>query len=181
MEFCAVHLDCLPLDFVQFAHHCDVLSTGRSLPRQQDFSLADVMWLDGRVYEIDVLGRYPDYYFRKFGIFWQIAYGEDFAGHWLSEIELRTPKLDALREQYDAVVAGRAPLINRSRLVWPGEAEIGLDRLMIPFTLDGENVSQIVVAAHFDADPRDLISLHGTGLPQLVMEDSPQYLLPMAG
>jgi hypothetical protein len=180
MESCTVHPDCLPLDFLQFAHHCEVLSDGRPLPRQQDFSLTDVMWLDGRIYEIDVLGSFPDYYFRKFGIFWQAVYGENFAGHWLSEIELRTTKLDALRAQYDQVVSQRAPQINRSRLIWPDEAEITLDRLMIPFTLDGETVSQIVVAAHFDSELSDLMVLHGSGLPQLVMEEGPQFLLPLA-
>ena len=180
MEFCTVYAERLPLDFLQFAHHCEVLGAGRLLPRQQDFSLADVTWLDGRVCEVDVLGNHPDYYFRKFGIFWQASYGEDFAGHWLSEIELRTDKLDVLRGQYDAVVNECMPLVNRLRLIWPGEAEIDLDQLMIPFTLDGETVSQIVIAAHFDADPRDLISLHGTGLPEIEIEDCPQSMLSIA-
>lgn len=181
MEYRTLNPDFLPLDFLQFAHHCEVLCEGRELPRQQDFSLADVAWLDGRIYEVDVLGRLPDYYFRKFGIFWQALYGEDATGHWLSEIELRTEKLDAMRAQYDRVVQTRAPLANRSRLIWPGETEVTLDRLMIPFTLDGVSVSQIVVAAHFDVDPADLMFLHGTGLPKVVIEDGPQYVLPLAG
>jgi hypothetical protein len=171
----------MPLDFLEFAHHCELLSEGRTLPRQQDFSMADVSWLFGRLYELDVHpGAGPDFYFRTFGIFWQALYGEDFSGRWLSEFELRTDKLDALRAQYDQVVTSRAPLSCRSRLIWPDDVEITFDRLLIPFTLDGETVSQIVVAAHYDADVEDLVYFRGEGLPHVIVEEPELIELPLA-
>ena len=178
MNFHALNPESLSLDFLELVHHCEMLSDGRVLPRQQDFSLADVSWLYGRLYELDVMDLGPDYYFRVFGIFWQAIYGEDFAGRWLSEIELRTTKLNPLRPLYDRIIASRQPLLNHSRLIWPGEAEIGFERLMVPFSLDGETVSQIVVAAHYDAEVEDMVFYHGSGLPQLIVEETVQ--LPLA-
>jgi hypothetical protein len=180
MKFDGLHPETFPLDFLEFAQHCELLSEGRMLPRQQDFSLADVSWLYGRLYELDVLDIGPDYYFRMFGIFWQAVYGEDFTGRWLSEIELRTDKLNSLRTQFNHVAKSRAPLASRTRLIWPGEAEIMFERLLVPFTLDGETVSQIVVAAHYDTDVEDLVFFRGEGLPRLIIEEPDQIVLPFA-
>jgi hypothetical protein len=180
MRFDALHPETMPLDFLELAKHCELLSDGRTMPRQQDFSLADVSWLIGRLYELDVHHAVPDFYFRTFGIFWQALYGEDFTGRWLSEFELRTDKLDALRPQYDRVVTSREPVMCRSRLVWPDDVEISFDRLLVPFSLDGETVSQIVVAAHYDADVEDLVYFRGEGLPQLIVDDQEPIPLQLA-
>jgi hypothetical protein len=180
MRFDALHPESMPLDFLEFANHCELLSEGRLLPRQQDFSVADVPWLYGRMYEVDVLDIGPDFYFRTFGIFWQAVYGADFTGRWLSEIELQTDKLDALRMQYDHVVTTRGPVTCRTRLLWPDAAEITVERLLVPFTLDGETVSQIVVAAHYDAEVEDLVFFRGEGLPQVCIEGLEPIQLSLA-
>lgn len=177
MVFASLDYQTTPLDFLQLAQHCEMLSDGEKMPRQQEFSLADVPWLYGRLYEVDVLENGRDYYFRAFGIFWQALLGADFTGAWLSELEARTSKLNALRHCYNRVVTTRAPVGGACKLIWPGQAELVFERLLIPFTLDGSTVSQIIVAAHYDADAEDMIFYRGQGLPQMVpLDESPAEL-----
>jgi hypothetical protein len=171
MNFSTLDSQASPQDFLELARHCDLLSAGRAMPRQQDFSVASVSWLHDRIYRLDVLNDGADYLFRSFGIFWQAAYGEDFVGKWLSEVEAFTDKLNALRAVLDHVVAARAPLACNSKLVWPGRAEFAFDRLMVPFTLDDQSVSQILVLAHCDDATEDHLFEPRFGLPILTFDD----------
>ncbi len=174
MDFSGLDPKTAPLSFVELARHCDVLSEGRQMPRQQDFSLREVPWLYGRLYHIDVLGHGADYLFHDFGIFWQAIYGDDLTGRRLSEIEAAASNLDALRGQFDRIVASRAPVACKGKLVWPRQRVITYDRLLIPFTVDGVNVSRIIVAAYCDEAAEEMVFYRGEGLPRLVIIETEQ-------
>lgn len=170
MDFSTLDPKTAPLSFLAFAQHCEMLSDGRPMPRQQDLSLREVPWLFGRLYRIDVLEGGADYLFHDFGIFWQAIYGDDLTGRRLSEIEAAASNLDALRGQFDSIVASRAPVACKGKLVWPRQKEITYERLLIPFTVDGVSVSRIVVAAYCDETAEDMVFYRGEGLPRLVIE-----------
>lgn len=172
-------LDCqsAPLDILQFAQHCEALADGRTMPRQQDFSLADVPWMLGRLYEADVLENGADYYCRKLGIYWQAIVGSDFTGKWLSELKVYWPLANMLHAQLDRVVRSRAPVSARGRLVWPNREPVHYHRLMVPFSLDGTSVTQIVGVAHFNDEAEDIIFSHNDGPPRVeLLEDDPLVL-----
>lgn len=174
MDFTTLDRATAPLDLVEFVRHCELLSDGRLMPREQDFSPREVPWLLGRLYNIEVLDGGADYLFRDFGIFWQAIYGEDLTGRKLSEIETAGSNLDALRGQYDGIVESRAPVACKGKLVWPKQKAITYDRLLIPFTVNGVDVSRIVVAAHYDDAAEEMVFYRGEGLPRLVIIDTEQ-------
>ncbi len=179
MDFSDLMHGAAPPDFVEFANYCDLLSGGRLMPREQDFNITDVPWLFGRLYLINVLEGGADYRFDAFGIFWQAIYGEDLTGHRLSFLEAASDSLQALRSQLDRIVATCAPVLNVGRLVWP-EQVIVFDRLSIPFSADGVNVSKIVVAAHYDDYTEDMVFRRGEGVPKLEIEEPKRPFLAEA-
>ncbi len=176
MDFATLDRATAPLDFVEFVRHCELLSDGRLMPRQQDFTASEVPWLFGRLYLIDVLDHGADYLFHDFGIFWQAIYGDDLTGRKLSDIEAAGSNLDALRGQFDRIVDTREPVACKGKLVWPRQRVITYDRLLMPFTVNGVDVSRIVVAAHYDEQAEDMVFYRGEGLPRLVIIDD----VPMA-
>jgi hypothetical protein len=170
MDFAAICEASTRADMVRLVKHCEALAGPGEMPNQRDFRPADVAWLLGRIYLIDVLDSGVDYCFRLFGTFWEIMYGADLTGRLLSEIEA-TGKLYALRGDYDMVVAMRTPFFHPGKLVWPNQKSIKYERLLIPFSRDDDQVSLILVAAGCDAPLDELILCRGKGgLPRLVLD-----------
>ena len=169
MDFTGVYKVSARADILRLARHCDALAGTRPMPHRQDLHPADVTWLLGRLYLIDVLDGGADYSFRLFGIFWEKMYGMDLTGQRLSEIET-TGRLAALRGDYDTVVASSEPLFHPGRLVWPNKKSIHFERLLIPFSDDNGRVSLILTAAGCDVSLDDLVLHRGKGLPRLVLD-----------
>jgi hypothetical protein len=169
MDFTAIYRASARADILRLARHCDALAGTHELPLRRDFRPADVTWMLGRIYLIDVLDDGADYCFRLFGIFWEKMYGTDVTGRRLSEIE--ATGLAALRGDYDAVLAARAPLLHPGKLVWSNQKSIHFERLLIPFAGDNGQVSLILVAAGCDVSLDDLVLYRGKGgLPRLVLD-----------
>ena len=169
MDFTAVYKVSARADILRLARHCDALAGTREMPLRRDFRPADVSWLLGRIYLVDVLDGGADYSFRLFGIFWEKMYGTDVTGQRLSEIEA-TGRLAALRGDYDTVVAARQPLFHPGTLVWPNQRSIRFERLLVPFSGDSGQVSLILVGAGCDVPIDDLVLHKGQGLPRLILD-----------
>ncbi len=169
MDFAAIYKKSARVDMVRLAKHCDALAGTREMPHRRDLRPADVSWMLGRFYLIDVLNGGADYCFRLFGTFWEKMYGADLSGQRLSEIEA-TGRLTALRGDYDTVVATRAPFLHPGKLVWPDQKSISYERLLIPFSDDNGQVSLILAAAGCDVSLDDLVLYRGKGLPRLVLD-----------
>ena len=169
MDFTAVYKASARADILRLARYCDALAGTRQMAHRREFNPADVTWLLGRIYLIDVLDGGADYSFRLFGIFWEKMDGADLTGQRLSEIEA-TDRLAALRGDYDTVVATRAPLFHPGRLVWQNQKSIHFERLLFPFSDDNGQVSLILVAAGCDVSFDDLVLYRGKGLPRLVLD-----------
>ena len=171
MDFAAVYKASARADILRLARHCDALAGTHEMPLRRDLRPADVTWLLGRIYLIDVLDGGADYCFRLFGIFWEKMYGSDLTGQRLSEIEA-AGRLTALRGDYDTVLAARAPFFHPGKLVWPNQKSIHYERLLIPFSDDSGQVSLILAAAGCDVSLDDLVLHRGRGqeLPRLVLD-----------
>jgi hypothetical protein len=169
MDFTAVYKVSARADILRLARHCDALAGTRQMPHRRDLHPADVTWLLGRLYLIDVLDGGADYSFRLFGIFWEKMYGMDLTGQRLSEIEA-AGRLTALRGDYDTVVAAREPIFHPGALVWPNQKAIRYERLLVPFAGDDGQVSLILAAAGCDVSLDDLVLFRGKGLPRLVLD-----------
>ena len=172
MDFTEIYKATARADILRLAKHCDALAGTQPLPRRRDLRPAQMTWILGRLYLIDVLDGGGDYSFRLFGIFWEKMYGTDLTGNRLSAIE-GAGQLTVLRSDYDAVVAARAPALHPGRLVWPNQKSIKYERLLVPFSDDGERVSLILVAAGCDVSLDELV-LHrgqkGRELPRLILD-----------
>jgi hypothetical protein len=170
MDISAVYKVSARADVLRLSRHFDAIAGAREMPRWRDFRPADVSWLLGRIYLIDVLDGGTDYRFRLFGVFWEKMYGTDLTGQRLSEVEA-TGRLTALRGDYDTVVAGHEPLFHSGRLIWPDKKSIHYERLLIPFSGDDGQVSVILVALGCDVATDDLVKHKGKGgLPRLVLD-----------
>jgi len=172
MDFAAVYKVSARADILRLARHYDALAGTRQMSHRRDLRPAEVTWLLGRIYLVDVLDGGADYCFRLFGIFWEKMYGTDVTGQRLSEIEA-TGRLTALRGDYDTVVATRAPFFHPGKLVWPNQKSIHFERLLIPFSGDNGQVSLILVAAGSDVSLDDLVlyrGQRGQELPRLVLD-----------
>ncbi len=123
----------------------------------------------GRLYLVDVLDGGSDYCFRLFGAFWQTILGLDLTGQRLSGLETFW-FLTSLRPEYDLAVATQKPQFHPGKLVWPDGNAVGYQRLLIPFSREGNQVSLILGAAHCESEIDDLILFVGQGLPRLVLE-----------
>lgn len=156
-------------DLVRFAEHCDKLASGHPMPRREDFRPSDVSWMLGHLFIVDVVDDGEDYCFRLFGDFWQTILGFDLTGQRLSGLE-SFGFLTALRPEYASVVATQKPQFHPGKLVWPDGKTIDYQRLLIPFSREGNQVSLILGAAHCENEIEDLILFVGQGLPQLVLE-----------
>ena len=169
MDFSAVYKVSARADILRLARHCDALAGTRPMPHRQDLHPAEVTWLLGRLYLIDVLDGGADYSFPLFGVFWEKMYGTDLTGQRLSELEA-AGRLTALRGDYDTVVSAREPFFHPGRLVWPNKKSIHYERLFVPFSGDDGQVSLILAAAGCDVSLDDLVLHKGKGLPRLVLD-----------
>lgn len=169
MDFTATYEKSARPEIVRLAKHCEALAGARQMPHRQDFRPADVTWLLGRIYLVNVLEGGADYCFRLFGIFWEKMYSADITGQRLSELEA-SGRLTALRSDYDNVVAARAPLFRPGKLVWPNEKSIYYERLLVPFSGDDGQVSLILGAAGCGVPLDELFRHKGLGLPRLVLD-----------
>ncbi len=157
-------------DMVRLAKYCAALAGTGEMPNRRDFRAADVAWMLGRIYLIDVLDSGTDYCFRLFGIFWEKMYGSDLTGRLLSEIEA-TGQLTALRADFDKVVAERRPFFHPGKLVWANQMAINYERLLVPFSGDDGQVSLIMVALGCDVSLDDLVYYRGKGGPPRLVLD----------
>jgi len=169
MDFSTVYETSTRADLARLVKHCDALAGTRRMPHRKDLRPADVTWLLGRIYLVDVLDAGADYCFRLFGIFWEKMYGADLTGQRLSKIEA-TGRLTALRADYDGVVAAGAPFLHPGKLVWPNRKSISYERLLVPFSGDDGQVSLILAAAGCDVPLDDLVLHKGKGLPHLDLD-----------
>jgi hypothetical protein len=170
MDFSELRNRGMPPDFLRLADHFERLSVGRLMPQQDEFRPNDIRWLLGRVYLTDVLDGGSDFRVRLFGTFWQMLGGEDLTGRRFSELEAQSDRLNHLRPAFDAVVSARRPIYSVGKLKWPNSEPVFYHRLAIPFTQDGETVSQVLVAADYDHAAQDMIIYKGAGSP-VVMPD----------
>jgi hypothetical protein len=170
MDFAAICEASTRADMVRLARYCAALAGPADMPNRRDFRPADVAWLLGRIYLIDVLDSGVDYCFRLFGTFWEKMYGTDLTGKLLSEIEA-TGNLTALRGDYDKVVAARTPFFHPGKLVWPNQISINYERLLVPFSGDDSQVSLILVAVGCDVSLDDLVYFRGKGGPPRLVLD----------
>jgi hypothetical protein len=155
-------------ELLRFATHCDELAGGREMLRRRDFHPADVPWMLGSLYVVEVLS--DDYRFKIFGSVMTTVYGNDFTGWRLSEIPLSImhPAMRAyLHSRYDDLVACRGPLFQHGKMVWKN-AEIDTERLMIPLMEDDGRLSEILVAVFCDIPEDFLAVFRTTGAPDLI-------------
>lgn len=174
MNFSVLDERCAHPDLKELGAYCERIADGRPLPRREDFRLADVRWMAGRLYMVDVLEGGADYFFRLFGVFWQEILGVDLTGQRLSGLEV-FGFLSSVRPDYDKVVASRQPLFHPGQLVWPNRRTIHYERLLIPLSRGDGQVSLILGAAQCDMDLNDLSLFRGTGLPRLILDDEKQH------
>ncbi len=160
----------IPADLDRLVEHCQRLSAGRLMPHQDELRPNDMRWLLGRLYLTEVLDGGKDYRVRLFGIFWQTLGGEDLTGKRFSELEAQSDRLIHLRRAFDVVVLTRRPVYSIGKLVWPNGEPVFYHRLAIPFTKDGETVSQVLVAADYDQAAEDMIFYKGKGSPTVTFE-----------
>lgn len=170
MDFGELRSKGMPQDFLRLAEHCERLSAGRLMPRQDDLHPRDIRWLLGRVYLTDVLDGGRDYRVRLFGVFWQMLGGEDLTGKCFSELEAASDRLKHLRAAFDTVVATRGPVYSIGKLTWPDCEPVFYHRLAVPFTMDDHTVSQVLVAAEYDKAAEDVIFQKGAGSPIVTFE-----------
>lgn len=160
----------LPPDLDRLVDYCEHLSAGQLMPHQDTFRPNDIRWLLGRVYLTDVLDGGKDYRVRLFGTLWQMLAGEDQTGKRISELEKQSDHFIHLRRAFDAIVATRGPIYSLGKLTWPNREPVSYHRLAIPFTKDGETVSQVLVAADYEHAAEDLVIYKGTGQPVVTFE-----------
>lgn len=167
MDFSAVYGASTRVDLMLLCKYCESLAGRQAMPPCRRFRLDAVPSLLGRLYLIDVLQG--DYRFRLFGVFWESLYGFDLTDQRLSALEAEG-HLTALRADYDGIVAARRPVFHAGRLVWPDQKAIRYERLLVPLSDDGRDVSQILVAAGCDVSLADLSRHKGRGRPQLLLD-----------
>jgi hypothetical protein len=132
------------------------------LPRRSDFHPTDASWLLGHLYLVDVLDGGEDYFYRLSGTVVKEIYGLELQGKRLGT--LRKEKLkQALRTNYETVIATRRPMAQRGRLSWPNGSHIGIERLLLPFTDDDGNPCTILGAVVCDVPLETLVLYRSDG------------------
>ncbi len=157
-------------ELLRFAKHCNALAGDREILLRRDFHPADVPWILGLLYVVDVLSEENDYRFKIFGSVMTALYGMDLTGSRLSELPdpiMHREMREYLHNIYDAAVASRAPLLQRGKLRWK-ETDIDTERLTIPLAEDDGRLSTILVAVHCNIPEGLLATFRGTGAPDLV-------------
>jgi hypothetical protein len=154
-------------ELMRFLRHCEGVSGQRLMPFYRDFRLADVPWMVGKLYMVDVIDGGADYRFRLLGELIARLQCGDCTGKRLDEI----PELaEALRGEFDRMLMMREPLYRRGLLIWPGRENIGVERLMIPLADDAGELAVILGALHFAHPIEDLVLFMGAGKPRLEFE-----------
>ncbi len=157
-------------ELLRFAKHCDELTGDREMLRRRDFHPADVPWILGSLYVVEVLSSENDYRLKIFGSVNTALYGKDFTGWRLSEIPnsiMHRTMREYLHTNYDTVVARRAPLFQHGKLLWK-KTKIDTERLSIPLAEDDGRLSEILVAVHCDRPEGLLAVFRVTGAPDLI-------------
>jgi hypothetical protein len=157
-------------DLVRLARHCAAMAGERNMPQRRSLDPQEVVWLLGRIFLLDVLEGGADYRYRLFGSAMAMVYGEDLTGRRLSELG-RDGFESAMRADYDAVVATRAPLFRRGDLLWPGKEYVGVERLLVPLSDDDRTVSMILGAACYGHTGHPPVELRSKGRPRFVPTD----------
>lgn len=138
-------------DLVRCAQQLEAVLGGREWLRRSDISPRLFKWMLGRIFMVEVLKASSDYRFRLFGSKMVQVYGEDLTGRKLSEVRSASFE-EALRADFDLVVATRTPHFQRGTLLWPDREFVGVERLLTPLSdADGE-VSAILGAVAYHAN-----------------------------
>jgi hypothetical protein len=147
---------------IRLAKHWETLAGGREMPHWREFRPGDVSWLLGRLYLVDVIDGGADYRIRLSGTLLKEIYGEDREGQRFDLLPdgalTRT-----LRENFAQVVLTRRPLYETGRLSWPDGSCIGIERLLLPFSGEGDRLCTILGAVQCDVPLDSLVLYRGVG------------------
>lgn len=156
-------------DLARFLRYYRSLAQGRPMPRYGDFRPADVSWLLGKLYVMDVLDGGADYRFRLLGAALTRLHGCDHTGKRLSDVEY--PGLsNPLRAEMAMLLKLRKPLLQRGRVVWSECGSIGAEKLLVPLTDDAGELAVILGALHYEHPDEDWVLFKGGGVPSLAFD-----------
>jgi hypothetical protein len=147
MDFRLVDKTMVDPSLLRFAQFCDDLAGNAPMPRRERFRIRDATWLFGYLKVADVLGGGRDFRYSYVGDFWHTMLNYDLTGARLSELEA-CGMMTNVRTNYDAALKAHAPRYRFGRWVRPNRRFIRTERLLVPFTDDGETVSMLVIAVH---------------------------------
>jgi hypothetical protein len=166
MDFAQAAQERINPDLIRLAEHCHKLAAGGAMPRYADFRPADVSWILGKLYIMDVIDGGADYRFRLLGAALAGLHGCDHTGRLLSEVEYPGLK-NALVPELETVRALRKPLYFRGRVVWQSGESFAAEKLLVPMSgADGE-LAVVLGAVHYEYPEEDWIVFKGYGVPQL--------------
>ncbi len=114
-----------------------------------DFRPADVSWMLGKIYMMDVIDGGADYRFRLLGAALTGLHGCDHTGKRLSEVEYPGLK-DALIAELGVVLKRREMLYFRGKVIWPGRESIGAEKLLVPMSGENGDTAVILGALHYE-------------------------------
>jgi hypothetical protein len=157
-------------DLMRFLSHCERLADGQTMPFYRDFRLADVPWMAGKLYMVEVIDGGEDYRFRVVGEIIARLQCSDCTGKRFSEIDCCPGTTEALRAELDRMLLMREPLYRRGRMIWPGREYIGVERLIVPLADETGDLIVVLGALQPALPIEDLVLFMGQGKPRFEFE-----------
>jgi hypothetical protein len=136
-------------------------TNGLVVPLRSSFHPEDFQSWMGNIAIVGVEGVSRRFFLRLIGT--EIVYydGADYTGKYLDEV-LKTPIKEVVLRQYNDCASTGKPIAFRYRTTQFKGLETGIDKLFLPFSHDGREVSQILVCLY-----ASFIDPHATDRPTL--------------
>ena len=131
----------------------------RSMPRRRDIDPAEIARLLPNLQLIDVQG--DRFRYRLVGTALVEAFGHDYTGKYPDDL-FRGTRVDFVCALYRAVRDGRQPMFNRSRYHTTKDVDLIANRLYMPLSEDGLQVSMLLGAFTFEFGAGSFIGAWGS-------------------
>lgn len=158
----------LHADLAQLLAYCAKLAGEAEIPAWSDFRPTAVPRLMSSLYVVERVGdgKDADYRYRSYGAMLPEYFGEDLRSKPLSEAQ-DADFQRAVRDVYDAVLAGRRPHALWPELYWPDAGCYQTGHLLIPFS-DANGAATILLGAVVCEVAREnLVLFRGMGMARM--------------
>lgn len=129
--------------------HWESLRRGRAMPRRCDVDPAALKLVLPHLQITDVVADGDRFRYRLVGTAIVEAYGADFTGKYVDEL-MTGERDNFVHACYRAVCASRRPAFVRAKYLTTKDIDLTANRVMLPLSEDGDDVSQILGALTFE-------------------------------